>query len=92
MNWPPMLVHVKIQNKNHHFGFWVPLFLVGLIPLVFLIALSPLILLAILICWPSGWGKRILLGLKTVYEMLCSLRGTKVDIQGRNEVIFVSIV
>ncbi len=92
MNWPPLWVHVKIKNKDRHFGFWVPLFLFLLIGLVFFIALLPLILIGILILWPSGWGRRIAETLKTVYEVVCSIRGLKVDIQGRNEIVYISIV
>jgi hypothetical protein len=87
-----MLIHVKVQNKDHNFGFWVPMFLLLLIPLAFIIVLSPLVLITILILWPSGWGKWIAAALKTAFLMLCALRGTKVDIQGPNEVVFVSIV
>jgi hypothetical protein len=92
MNWPPMWIHVKIENRAHHFGFWLPLFIFGLIVLAFMIALAPLVLLAILILWPFGWGWRLAVLCKTIFVMLCALRGTKIDIQGRNEVIYVSIV
>ncbi len=92
MNWPPMLMHVKIKNPKHQFGFWLPLFLIVLVAFVFVIALLPVILLVILLAWPTGWGRWMANALKTVYIMLCSLRGMKVDIQNQKETVFISVV
>ena len=93
MNWPPMLVHIKIKNEHAHFGIWFPLFLVLLIGLVFFLAFLPLMLLVILVAWPTGWGRWMLEAIKTGYAMLCAARGTKIDIQGRHdEIVYVSLV
>ncbi len=92
MNWPPMLMHVKIKNPQHQFGFWVPLFLIVLFVFIILLALLPLVLLAILLAWPTGWGRWMVGAFKTGYAMLCSLRGTKVDIQKPKETVFISVV
>ncbi len=92
MNWPPMLMHVRVENKDAKFGIWLPLFL--LIPVVFviLIVLSPLILIAVLILWPRGWGRWALLGLKAAFVSFWAMRGLKVDIQGRNELVQISVI
>jgi len=92
MNWPPMWAYVKIKGKHHGFRFWIPLFLGFLIMLAFFIAFLPLTLLIILILWPTGWGRWMVMAIKTGYVMLCSIRGMKVDVQGRHETIYVSIV
>ncbi len=92
MNWPPMLMHVKIKNSNHQFGFWLPMFLIVLVAFILVIALSPIILLAILLAWPTGWGRWMVNAIKTGYIMLCSLRGMKVDIQNQKETVFISVV
>jgi len=92
MNWPPMLVHIRVKNKNCNFGLWFPLCLVLLVGLIFFIAFLPLILLVILIAWPTGWGRWMVEAIKTGYNMLCAARGTKVDIQGRNEIVDISLV
>ena len=92
MKWPPMLAYVKIKGKKHGFGFWVPLFLFALIALVFFIAFLPLVLLVVLILWPTGWGRWMVEAIKTGYIMFCSTRGLKVDIQGPHETIYVTIV
>lgn len=92
MKFPPMWVHVKIHNSKHDFGFWVPLFLFLLIKFVFFLALLPLIIISVLILWPSGWGKRIVMFIKAVYEIICSLHGLKLDVQGHKENVHISIV
>jgi hypothetical protein len=92
MNWPPMWAHIKIKGKHHGFGFWVPIFLFLLLALVFFIAFLPLILLVILILWPTGWGRWMTMAIKTGYIMLCSIRGLKMDIQRPNETIYITVV
>lgn len=92
MNWPPMLMHVRFHNGNRKFGIWLPLFLLMPITLVVLIILSPLILIAILVLWPSGWGKLALLVLKAAWGLFSSMRGLQVDVQSRNEYVYISVV
>ena len=60
--------------------------------LLVLIILSPLILVAVLILWPSGWGKRALLVLGVAYGVLCSLHNLRVDIQGRHQCVYISVI
>ena len=92
MNRPPMLMHLKFQSENGKFGLWLPLFLLIPLALVVLIILSPLILIAILVLWPSGWGKLAVLAVWAAIVSFCSLRGLKVDVQGRRESVFISVV
>ena len=92
MNHPPMLMHLRFQGEERGFGLWLPLFL--LLPLAFVvfIILSPLILIAVLVLWPSGWGKRALLVLKAACEIFWSIRGLRVDIQNSNQCVYISVV
>ncbi|HUT67227.1 MAG TPA: hypothetical protein VMW86_01580 [Dehalococcoidales bacterium] len=92
MNRPPMLMHLKIQGEDTNFGLWLPLFLLIPLALVVLIILSPFILIGVLVLWPSGWGKLALLALWAAIVSFCSLRGLKVDVQGRRESVFISVV
>jgi len=91
MKRPPMLMHMRFQNDKHKFGFWLPLFLLGPILLVMLIALSPLILIALLILWPSGWGRWAVLTLWASIVSLFSLKGFEVDVQNGNECVYISV-
>lgn len=90
--WPPLWAYVKIRGKGRGFGFWLPLFLGVLILLALFIAFSPLILLAVILLWPIGWGRWIVEAIKTGYVMLCSLKGLKVDIQNSKDTVYVNIV
>ena len=92
MKRPPMLMHVRFQGDDRGFGLWLPLFLLLPLALVVFIILSPLILIAVLVLWPSGWGKRALLVLNTACEILCSINGLKVDIQSSNQCVYISVV
>lgn len=89
---PPMLMHVKIEDKDRDIGLWLPLFLLLPLALVVLLILSPLILIGILVLWPSGWGKRALLALWTAFWVFWSMRGLKVDIRSGNQVVYVSVI
>ena len=92
MKRPPMLMHLRFQGEERGFGLWLPLFLLLPLALVVFIILSPLILIAILVLWPSGWGKRALLVLKAACEIFWSIRGLKVDIQSSNQWVYISVV
>lgn len=92
MNRPPMLMHVKVQNKERNFGIWLPLFLLIPLVLVILIILSPLILIAILILWPSGWGRWAWLSLQAAFASFWAIRGLKVDVENNNECVYISVI
>ena len=92
MNRPPVLMHMRFHNEDRKFGLWLPLFLLMPLALVVLIILSPLILIAILVLWPSGWGKPALLVIPAVCRFFCSMRGLRVDVQSRNECVYISVV
>jgi len=92
MKRPPMLMHVKIRGEGRGFGLWLRLFLLLPLALAAFIILSPLILIAILVFWPSGWRKRAPLIFTAAFEVLCSMRGIKVDVQGNHHCIYISAV
>jgi len=92
MKRPPMLMHVKIRGKRCRFGLWLPLFLLLPLALAAFIILSPLILIAILVFWPKGWRKRALRIFGAAFEILCSMRDLKVDVQSDHHCIYISAV
>ena len=92
MKRPPMLMHLRIQGKERGFGLWLPLFLLLQLALVVLIVLSPLILTAVLVLWPSGWGKRVLVLIWFMIVSFWAMRGLKVDVQNPKESVYVSVV
>lgn len=92
MKRPPMLMHVKIRGEKRGFGLWLPLFLLLPLALALFIILSPLILILIPIFWPRGWRKRALHIFGAAFEIICSMRDLKVDIQNDHHCIYISAV
>ena len=94
MNVPPMLMNVRVKERDQRFGIWipVPLFLALLLGVVVLIVLSPLILIAALILWPSGWGKSIFVAIGIAFSLYNGLRGLAVDIRGPQQMVKVSVI
>ncbi len=92
MRRPPMLMHVKIRGERRGFGLWLPLFLVLPLALALFIIMLPLILIAILVFWPRGWRKRALQIFTAAWDVFCSMRGLKVDVQGNHHCVYISAV
>ena len=92
MKRPPMLLHLKIRGKRRGFGLWLPVFLLLPLALAVFIVVAPLILIAIPIFWPSGWRKRALHIFGAVFDIICSLRGIKVDMQSDHDYMYISAV
>jgi hypothetical protein len=95
MNWPPMLMHVKVKNEKSDFGLWLPLFLLFPLALVVLIILSPLIIIGIIVLCALGYGRWVWWGFRCLWVAIVSswaLRGLKVDVQNGNKHVFVSVV
>ena len=92
MKRPPMLMHVKIRGRRRGFGLWLPIFLLLPLALAAFIILSPLVLIAILVSWPSGWRKRAPLIFAAAFDVLCSMRGIKIDVQSDHRYIYISAV
>ncbi len=91
MKRPPMLMHTTIQGERRGFGLWLPLFLLLPLALVKFIILSPIILVATIVLWPSGWGKRALFSLRAAIEIFWSMRGLSIDIHSGRQCVSISV-
>jgi hypothetical protein len=89
---PPILMHMRIQGERRGIGLWLPLFLLLPLALVVFIILSPLILVATIVLWPSGWGKRALLTLRASVDIFCSMRGLSIDVHSGRQSVSISVV
>jgi hypothetical protein len=85
-------MHVRIHNGEHNFGLWLPLFLAWLILAALLLALLPVFLILLIVALPFGWGEFVLLLGPRFYNILCALRGLKVEIDRTNEKVEVLFV
>ncbi len=89
MSYPPMLMRVKIINRERRINLWLPLFLVWIILFIIAIALSPLVCLLVILLWPWGWGEMLILLGPAVYRILCALKDLSVDIRRPDEMILI---
>ena len=112
MRWPPLLLHIKFIKRNRGFGLWLPLFLIGPLFTLFLLAIIvivlPFIVLALLVAalaivfeWQTQWWKSCirqarwagysLKAFPAFLQLLGTLPGLKIDVQGKKEQILISI-
>lgn len=96
MKWPPFFMKIIIHDKKHHFGVWIPLFIVGPIVLVLLLAIFllalPFALLALIFTWRWYFLYWAIMGLPFIFILLCNLKGLKVDVgEGEEEKVFISV-
>lgn len=91
MMFPPSILRLRIHNKQHKFGLWLPLFLLWPLLLVLGILLLPLLLIAAVILSYRGWGIPLLLTGPAIFGLLCALRGLKVEIGQNSEQVFISL-
>ena len=92
MKRPPMLMHMRIQGERRGFGLWLPLFLLLPLALVVFIILSPLILVATIVLWPSRWGKTAMCSLRAALDVFWSMRGLSIDVHSGRQCVSISVV
>jgi len=95
MKWPPYLMKFHIDNGRHCFGFWLPLFLIGPIVLLFMLAifliLLPFAILGFIFTWRLDWLRWVVMGIPAIFRVLCSLPGVKVDVDTVDAKINIAI-
>jgi hypothetical protein len=90
MKWPPYLLKLWFRNGRHSFGpIWLPLFILGPVFLIILLALClialPFVLLSFLFTWRWTWWRTVLLSVPAFVRILCALPGIRVDVGDKNE-------
>ncbi len=83
-------IHIKEENKKG-LRLFIPFILIWLLLLVLLILLSPFLLIASLILWAKGHGKKILSAVPLLFSLICSLSGLIVQVEEEDKKVFVSI-
>lgn len=95
MKWPPYIMKLRFYNGRHRFGLWLPLFLIGPIVLVFLLAifiiLLPFALLALIFTWRWDWLNWVVRGIPAILQVICNLPGVKVDVDAAEVKVNISI-
>ena len=80
MRLPPAILRIRVQNRRHRFGLWLPIFLLWPLVLAVVLVLLPFVLLGALILLPFGMGTMLLLFLPMLLRLLCALRGLELDV------------
>jgi len=90
MTTPPSIMRLRIRRGNRNFRLCIPLCLFLLPVMLFVLLLSPLILLAAVVLWYNGLGRPILLLIPALYRFFCALRGLELNVDRGSEQIFIS--
>jgi len=89
---PPLFIRIHIvENGKNKLRLWFPFILVWLFLLILAIAISPFVLIAALILWPRGLGKKLLMFGPMFFHVLNSLGGLNVQTQGQNSKVSITI-
>ena len=92
MNWPPMLLYLRIPSKNSYFGLWLPWLLIYPILLALLLIALPFVLVLAILMLTIGNSRPLILAGPCLWRLLFSLRGLKVDIQeGKRKLMFAFV-
>lgn len=78
----PMIMRIHIAERNRKkVRLILPLFFVWLLLLPFVIILTPFVLLAALILWPSGYGKTILEAGPALFSVFSALSNLHIQVE-----------
>ncbi len=94
MNWPPMVMRIKISQPERRLNLWLPLFI--MFPIAFIITVAlfllllPLILIAAAVFWRLGFWRPLFFFWPAVLGCLSAMRGLEVDVDQNQERIFIS--
>lgn len=96
MNWPPYLLKIRIENEDSTFPLWLPLFIIGPIVLILLLAvliiILPFALLALIFTWELGWWRPVFLFFPAMCRLITQLPGLKIDVGDKNNRVYIVFV
>lgn len=83
-----MRIHI-IEGKKKKVRLILPLFLLWLLLLPFVIVLTPFVLLAALIIWPSGYGRTLLGAGPAIISVVCALSNLHIQVEGKDSKVLI---
>ena len=90
MIWPPSVARIRIVERGRTKArLWLPLILIWPPVLLLGVLLSPVIVVAALVLWPSGKGRAVLLAAPLAFYAFCALRGLRLDVRSPERVVQV---
>ena len=95
MKWPPYIMKLRFYNGRHHFGLWIPLFLIGPVVLVLLLPIFLIMLvvtlLELIFTWQWQWLRSVVIAVPAIYGLVCSLPGVVVDVDTQDVKVNISV-
>jgi hypothetical protein len=92
----PLMIKLNIKRKDQKgqegFNLWLPLFLIWLIALPLILLLTPIILIAALVLWPTGKGRYILFLYLAIFRLTWHMSGIKIDIQSDKKIFCLNLI
>ena len=96
MKWPPYLLKLSFQGEHNSWVIWLPLFLIGPIVLLFIIAIFlimlPFALLAVMFTWRIDWLHPVIFFIPSIYNLLAQLSGLTIDVEGNDGLVYISFI
>jgi len=87
------MMRLEVSKKeNRGVRLWVPVFLAWILLLALMLVLSPIILLVALLSWYQGYGRSLLLLFPMLWVVIFNLSGLGLDIETKNERIFMNFL
>ena len=80
MNWPPLLLHLRVPSNEGFVGLWLPWFLLYPVLLALMLVVLPFVFLAILFLLPAGKAEPLIWGGPYLWRLLFSMRGLRVEV------------
>jgi len=89
MNWPPLLLHLKIPSKEGFTGLWLPWFLLYPVLLLLMLIALPFVLVLAIFLMPAGKSRMLIMAGLYLWRLLFAMRGLRIDIQtGERQMMF----
>ncbi|XUW99586.1 MAG: hypothetical protein TUN42_06745 [Dehalogenimonas sp.] len=92
MNWPPLLLHLRLPSRDGFVGLWLPWFLVYPILLALMLIALPFILIAAIFLVPAGRARPLIMAGPYLWRLLFAMRGLKLDIQTSQKALMLDFV
>jgi len=99
MSTPPVWMTVNIRAPGHrhphHIRLWLPLFIIGPVFMVFVLAAAlialPFILIAWILTWEMRWWRWLVHTLPGVVRMLWGMSGLRVDVRDDKAKVYIAV-
>jgi hypothetical protein len=94
MNYPPMVMRLKIKQQDKRVNLWLPLFILApigvVLATVFVVILLPFVLIWALVTGRVRLWRPIICLWPVAVGCLLALRGLEVDVKSKKETVLVS--